>query len=59
MWWLFGILGALVYVLLLFTMGIASLRNRHFMLFVLGFALPLFWIVGGLWERTDDAAQPA
>jgi hypothetical protein len=59
MWWLFGLVGAVVYVVMLFTLGILSIRNRHVILFLLGFALPLFWIVGAMWAPAGERAQPA
>jgi hypothetical protein len=59
MWWLFGILGALVYVGLFFTFGLYTLRNRHVILFLLGFALPFMWIIGGLWSKADARMEAA
>ena len=41
-WWGGGIL----YAILLITAGVMTIRNGRFLLFVLGFFLPLLWIVG-------------
>jgi hypothetical protein len=41
-------LGAILYVVLLITLGIASLRKGHWIMFILGIPLPLFWLIGGL-----------
>jgi hypothetical protein len=56
MWWLFGLIGAVVWVGLLVTVGIVTLRNHHFILFVLGLMLPVLWIVGALWVREPAPA---
>jgi hypothetical protein len=46
-WWGGGIL----YAILLITLGVMTLRNGRWLLFVLGFFLPLLWIVGAFWDR--------
>ena len=40
----FGIL----YLVLLFTLGYMTARKGHWVLFVLGIFLPLFWLVGAM-----------
>ena len=40
MWWFVGIGGVLLYALLLFTLGLATLRNGHGWLFFLGSSSP-------------------
>ena len=45
-WWGGGIL----YAILLITAGVMTIRNGRFLLFVLGFFLPLLWI-GAFWDR--------
>jgi len=44
MW--FG-LGA-IYIVLMFTLGILSIRKGHWVMFILGIFLPLFWLIGAL-----------
>ena len=44
MWWEIGI-GAL-YVVLLVTLGVMTLRNGHRWMFVFGIFFPLVWIIG-------------
>jgi hypothetical protein len=44
LWVGFGIL----YVVLLLTLGILSLRKGHWVMFIIGIFLPLFWLIGGL-----------
>ena len=40
----FGIL----YVVLLLTLGIISLRKGHWVMFIIGIVFPLFWLIGAL-----------
>jgi hypothetical protein len=43
-WVGFGI----VYLVLLVTLGIISLRKGHWIMFIVGLFLPLFWLIGAL-----------
>ncbi len=56
MWYVFGGLGALLYLILLITLGINTLRSGHWVMFILGIPLPIFWIIGGLMPPTRAAA---
>ena len=38
----------IVYIVLLVVLGIRTFQNRHYVLFVLGFFLPLIWIAGAM-----------
>jgi len=44
MGWIFGI----IYFVLLVTLGIVSLRKGHWIMFILGLFIPLFWFIGAL-----------
>jgi hypothetical protein len=46
--------GAL-YVVLMVTLGILSIRKGHWVMFILGIFFPLFWIIGALMPPTRDA----
>ena len=46
MWFWIG--GGILYLVLLFTFGILTIRNGHWVMFLLGIPLPLFWFIGGL-----------
>jgi hypothetical protein len=46
-----GISG-LIYVVLLVTLGIISIRKGHWVMFILGIFLPLFWLIGALLPPT-------
>ena len=39
---------AVLYLLLLVTLGLIGLRKGHWVMFILGFALPLLWLIGAL-----------
>jgi hypothetical protein len=59
MWWVFGGLAAILYVFLIITLGLTTLRKGHWIMFILGFFLPLLWIVGALLPPTASAAEAA
>ena len=46
MWWGIGIFGTLIYLVILFTAGLMTWRNRQWVMFVLGIFLPIFWVIG-------------
>jgi hypothetical protein len=45
------LLGA-IYLALLVTIGITCLRKGHWVMFVVGIFLPLFWIIGAVMPPT-------
>ena len=48
MWYWTGGLLAILYVVLLITLGIMTIRKGHWVMFIVGIFLPLFWIIGAL-----------
>ena len=50
MWLWIGIGGALLYTVLLLTIGLVTLRNGHGWMFFFGIFFPLFWLVGAMME---------
>jgi hypothetical protein len=42
-----GALGV-VYVLLFLILGIRSIKHGHWIMFLIGIPIPIFWIIGGL-----------
>jgi hypothetical protein len=42
-----GVLG-LVYILLLLILGLRSIKHGHWIMFLIGIPIPLFWVIGGL-----------
>jgi len=56
MWWGIGF-GAALYLVLLFTCGFITLRKGHWVMFIFGIFLPLFWFIGAVIPPTR--ARPA
>ena len=48
MWWGVGILGFLLYITILFTLGLMTLRKGHGWLFVFGIIFPVLWLIGAV-----------
>ncbi len=42
------VIGGILYFVLMVTLGIISIRKGHWVMFILGIFLPLFWIIGAL-----------
>ena len=53
MWWFVGIGGALLYIAVLFTLGLGTLRNGHGWLFFFGIFLPVFWVIGAFMQPAN------
>ena len=50
---------AILYVVLLITLGVISLRKGHWVMFIIGFFIPLFWLIGAVIGPTASASRPA
>ncbi len=37
-----------IYFVLIITLGVLSLRKGHWIMFIIGIVLPLFWLIGAL-----------
>jgi len=48
MYWALGGFGVLLYFTLLFVLGVSCLRKGHWVMFILGIFVPLFWIIGAV-----------
>lgn len=44
----FVVLWAIIYLVLIVTLGIMSLRKGHWVMFIIGIFLPIFWLIGAL-----------
>ncbi|MFN8546339.1 MAG: hypothetical protein U0807_19365 [Candidatus Binatia bacterium] len=42
------VLLGVLYVVLLITLGITSIRKGHWIMFIIGIFIPIFWIIGAL-----------
>jgi hypothetical protein len=57
MWWGIGFGGLFLYLVLVFTLGLMTLRKGHWVMFILGIFLSLFWLIGAMIPpRTAEAA---
>ena len=53
MWWAIGI-GGIVYLTLVLTLGLATLRNGHGWMFFFGIFFPLLWLMGAFMRPTSE-----
>ena len=56
MWWGVGILGFLLYITILFTLGLMTLRKGHGWLFALGIFFPILWLIGAVMQPAASKA---
>jgi uncharacterized membrane protein len=47
-----GLIG-LIYIVLLITLGVMSIRKGHWVMFLIGLFLPIFWLIGALLPRRE------
>jgi hypothetical protein len=45
------VIGGVLYFILLVTLGIITIRKGHWVMFIIGIFIPLFWIIGALMPR--------
>ena len=38
----------IIYVVLIITLGVLCLRKGHWIMFIVGFFIPLFWLIGAI-----------
>jgi hypothetical protein len=43
-----GIVGGIIYFVLLVTLGVISIRKGHWIMFLVGLFIPIFWFIGAL-----------
>ena len=44
--WVWGSTLAIIYVVLLVTLGVITFRKRRYGLFAIGFLFPILWLIG-------------
>ena len=49
------VVGGLLYLLLLITLGVIAIRKGHWVMFIIGIFFPLFWLIGALLPPTTAA----
>ena len=40
--------GVILYLVLMVVLGVSTLRKGHWVMFILGIFMPLFWIIGAI-----------
>ena len=40
--------GIILYLVLLITLGVITIRKGHWVMFIIGIFFPLFWLIGAL-----------
>jgi hypothetical protein len=48
MWYGVGFGVGILYLVLLFTLGLMTLRKGHWVMFIVGIFIPLFWLIGAV-----------
>ncbi len=46
----------LIYIVCLVTLGITAIRKGHWIMFIIGIFIPLFWIIGALMPPAGRSA---
>ncbi len=44
-------LWAVIYFVLIVTLGVMSIRKGHWVMFIFGIFIPIFWLIGALMPR--------
>ena len=53
MWWGIGFGGLFLYLVVLFTIGLMTLRNGHGWMFFFGIFFPILWIFGAFMRPSE------
>ena len=48
MWYAIGGFAAFLWLVLLISLGMSTLRKGHWVMFIVGIFIPIFWIIGAL-----------
>ena len=46
MGWYVG--GGILYLVLIITLGVLTIRKGHWVMFLIGIVIPLFWVIGAI-----------
>ena len=55
MWWGMGLVLGAIYLVLLVVLGVSTLQRGHWVMFIIGIFIPLFWLIGALLPPTANA----
>ena len=50
-------IGGIIYLVLVVTLGVMSIRKGHWVMFIIGIFLPFFWLIGALMPSRRLAYQ--
>ena len=53
-----GVLLGAVYLVLMVTLGIIAIRKGHWVMFIIGIFIPLFWLIGAMLPPTVRGSDP-
>lgn len=53
-WFLLAFL-FVIYIVCIFTVMLVTFRNGHWILGILGFFFPIFWLIGAILPPTEEA----
>jgi hypothetical protein len=42
--------GGVIYIVLLVTMGVLTIRKGHWVMFIVGFFFPIMWLIGAIMQ---------
>jgi len=48
MWWGIGIGAGILYLVLMVTLGVMTLRKGHWVMFLFGIIFPVMWLIGAM-----------
>ncbi len=57
MYWAMTIVLAIIWISLLIFLGVATLRNGHIVLFIIGIFIPLVWVFGAILPPKQGALE--
>ena len=46
----------ILWLILMITLGVATLRKGHWVMFIIGIFLPVFWLIGALIGPSEQVA---
>jgi hypothetical protein len=52
-----GFVLAVIWISLFIVLGVATLRNGHIVLFIIGIIFPLLWVFGAVLPPTEKALE--
>jgi hypothetical protein len=55
-WWGIGFGGLFLYLIILFSLGLMTLRKGHWVMFIIGIFFPLLWLIGAVIPPTTAEA---